>query len=65
MDAHWHHAHLLEPRRLFSSAFPNINISRREGNEAEGAIAIDPTNPLRLFAFSNTGKFLNWNVPKS
>src|SRR4051812_47409727 len=32
----------------------NVNISRLPGNHQEGAIAIDPTNPQRLFAFSNT-----------
>jgi hypothetical protein len=31
----------------------NINISRERGNQSEPAIAIDPTNPLRLFAASN------------
>lgn len=55
MDGHSHHAQALEPRRLFSSAFANIDISHRAGNEAEGAIAIDPTNPQHLFTFSNTG----------
>lgn len=43
----------LEHRRLFASAFANVDISTRAGNEAEGAIAIDRTNPQRLFAFSN------------
>ena len=43
----------LEPRRLFDSAFPNVNISRLPGNHAEGAIAADPSNPSRLFAASN------------
>ena len=43
----------LEPRRLFDSAFPNVNVSRLPGNHAEGTIAIDPTNPSRLFAASN------------
>jgi hypothetical protein len=33
---------------------PNVNITRLAGNHQEGAIAIDPTNPQRLFAFSNT-----------
>ncbi len=31
----------------------NINLSKRTDNEAEGAIAVDPHNPLRLFALSN------------
>jgi len=43
----------LEPRRLFASAFSNVNVSRTPGNHAEGTIAIDPTNPSRLFAASN------------
>lgn len=32
----------------------NVNISRAAGYQAEEAIAINPTNPLNLFAFSNT-----------
>ena len=44
----------LEGRRLLSSEFANVNLSRRPGNEAEGAVAVDPSNPSRLFAFSNT-----------
>jgi hypothetical protein len=43
----------LEPRRLFDSAFANINVSRLGGNHAEGTIAIDPSNASRLFAASN------------
>jgi hypothetical protein len=35
------------------SVGPNVNITKLAGNQAEGAIAVDPTNPLRLFAFSN------------
>ena len=31
-----------------------LNVSRRTGNQTEATIAIDPTNPLRLFAASNT-----------
>ena len=33
---------------------PNVNISRAAGYQAEEAIAINPTNPMNLFAFSNT-----------
>lgn len=43
----------LEPRRLLSAGFTNINISRMKGNQAEGAIAIDPVNPKLAFAVSN------------
>ncbi len=32
---------------------PNVNISRAPGYQAEEAIAINPTNPMNLFAFSN------------
>lgn len=32
----------------------NVNMSRLAGNHQEVAIAIDPTNPDRMFAFSNT-----------
>ena len=35
------------------SAGANVDVSTRTGNEAEPAIAIDPTNTQRLFAFSN------------
>ena len=43
----------LEPRRLFASAFENINVSRTPGNHAEGTIVVDPTDPDRMFAASN------------
>jgi hypothetical protein len=43
----------LEPRRLLSSSFPNINISKMLGNQAEGAIAVDRADPSKLFAVSN------------
>ncbi|HEY2589911.1 MAG TPA: sialidase family protein [Tepidisphaeraceae bacterium] len=43
----------LEPRTLFSSAFTNINISKMKGNQAEGAIAVDPVDPSKMFAVSN------------
>src|SRR5579864_6942749 len=43
----------LEPRRLLSSSFPNINVSKMLGNQAEGAIAVDRANPSKLFAVSN------------
>jgi hypothetical protein len=40
-------------------ASENVNISRTTGNQAEQAIAIDPTNPNRVFMVSNaTGNFL-------
>src|SRR5947208_7721108 len=32
---------------------PNVNINRQSGYQAEEAIAIDPTNPNRMFAWSN------------
>jgi len=32
---------------------PNVNINRQSGYQAEEAIAIDPTNPNHLFAWSN------------
>jgi hypothetical protein len=32
---------------------PNVDISKLAGNQSEGAITVDPTNPQRLFAFSN------------
>jgi hypothetical protein len=43
----------LEPRTLFSSAFTNVNISKLKGNQAEGAIAVDPLAPSKMFAVSN------------
>lgn len=33
---------------------PNVNISQLAGNQQEVAIAINPTNPYNLFAFSNS-----------
>jgi hypothetical protein len=49
----------LEPRRLFAAfaplevaVGPNVNISRTFSNQNEGAIAIDPTDPARLFTAS-------------
>lgn len=35
------------------SVGPNVNINRQSGYQAEEAIAIDPTNPNRLFAWAN------------
>ena len=35
------------------SVGPNVNISRQSGYQAEEAVAIDPTHPNRLFAWSN------------
>jgi hypothetical protein len=43
----------LEPRRLFSSSFTNINVSATAGNHAEGTIVVDPTDPSHLFTASN------------
>jgi hypothetical protein len=35
------------------SVGPNVDINRQSGYQAEEAIAIDPTNPNRLFAWAN------------
>jgi len=43
----------LEPRQLLSSAFPNVNISKMTGNQAEGSIAVDRADSSKLFAVSN------------
>ncbi|MDB5304830.1 MAG: hypothetical protein JWM97_2379 [Phycisphaerales bacterium] len=43
----------LEPRTMLSSAFPNINLSRMPGSQAEGSIVVDRADPTRLFAVSN------------
>jgi hypothetical protein len=43
----------LEPRTLFSSAFPNINVSKMPGNQAEGTIVVDKADPTRLVAVAN------------
>lgn len=50
-------AEALERRQLFAVLAPlelgvgqNVNISRTFSNQNEGAIAIDPTNPARMFA---------------
>ena len=37
---------------------PNVNVNRQAGNQSEAAIAIDPTNPQRLFVSSNDGSGL-------
>jgi hypothetical protein len=63
---------MIEPRLLMSAAPSsiaaplqlnvgvNVNITREPGNQAESAIAIDPTHPTRLFEVSNIdfGDFL-------
>src|SRR5258708_4898490 len=46
----------LEPRRLLSAAFTNVNITRMKGNQAEGAIAVDPVDPSDLFMAANVDK---------
>ena len=49
---------LLEARTLMSIAAVEetlVNISKMRENQTEGTIAIDPTNPNRLFASSNMG----------
>lgn len=43
----------LEPRTLLSSSFPNVNISKTTGNQAEGSIVVDRADPTHLFAVSN------------
>src|SRR4051794_37900143 len=35
------------------SVGPNVNINRQSGYQAEIAVAIDPTNQSRMFAWSN------------
>jgi hypothetical protein len=39
--------------RVPPAPITNINVSKLTQNQSEGAIAIDPTNPSRVFAFSN------------
>ena len=43
----------LEPRKLLSASFTNVNVSKMKGNQAEGAIAVDPVDPSKMFAVSN------------
>ena len=46
----------LEPRTLLSvnlSVGPNVLVNPKRGNQSETAIAINPTNPLNLFAIAN------------
>ena len=43
----------LEPRRLLSTSFLNVNVSRMKGNQAEGTIAVDPMDPTKLVSVSN------------
>jgi len=52
----------LEPRRLMADVaaalanvpFPNIDVSRRVGNESEPTVAVDRTDPNHVFVASNT-----------
>jgi hypothetical protein len=49
-------SNVLLPQRLTRTtpSLPsNVNISRMAGNQSEGAIAINPTNPSHVFALSN------------
>jgi ELWxxDGT repeat protein len=32
----------------------NVNLSKRSGNQAEGAVAVDPSNPKRIYVQSNS-----------
>jgi hypothetical protein len=43
---------------LAVNVITNVNVNRQAGNQSEGTIAIDPTNPQRLFAASNSGNGL-------
>src|SRR5689334_14607865 len=52
-NASWRNIEPLEPRTLLSSAFPNVNISRMAGNQAEGSITVDRADPSHVFAVSN------------
>jgi hypothetical protein len=45
---------LLQLRAQTLTVGPNVNINRQTGYQGEEAIAIDPTNPNRMFAWSNT-----------
>ncbi len=48
-----------------ASAFNNTNISQTAGNQSEGAVAIDPSHPNRVFAVSNVdvsdGLYAAWS----
>src|SRR5207244_9125483 len=47
---------LLEPRTLLNVSLgvgPNVLVSPRAGNQSETAIAVNPTNPLNVFAIAN------------
>jgi subtilisin-like proprotein convertase family protein len=44
----------LEERQLLASVGPNVNISRMFGNQAGATIAVDQTDPQRMFAASST-----------
>lgn len=43
----------MESRTLLSAGFPNVNISRMTGNQAEGAIIVDKADSSQVFAVSN------------
>ena len=42
----------LEERQLLAVPL-NINLSKMRGSQSEGAVAVDPTNPSRIFVVSN------------
>jgi Carboxypeptidase regulatory-like domain len=46
---------ILAPTSVWAVVSPNVNISKLTGYQAEVTIAIDPTNPNRMFASSNIG----------
>lgn len=43
----------------------NVNLSKVVGNQFEGSVAIDPTNPLRMFVLARdeTGNLLGGQAP--
>jgi hypothetical protein len=55
---------VLETRTLLSTLVvgPNVDISKKTGNEAESTISINPTNPLNLFAGSTAGNVNKYSL---
>jgi len=41
------------------SVGPNVDVNRQKGSQSEVAVAVDPTNPLRMFEFSNDNEAVN------
>ena len=58
---------ILEGRRLLATTLtvgPNVNLGHISGSQSEPTIAIDPTNPLHMFATTNNNNGSAWATCK-